>query len=152
MRKPKELYQEGFLCLFDKQGEMFFRGKTVSHYGNWALTTAHQELYTVQDAVINPEGLDPCDVPQWHPTWMDAAFLHDGNEEIDEFCFIGHFDIDLDSKHANGLRYSFGRGYMEGPGGISRVDLATEGGWEYTHHDTDLFGTINMDKLRVVID
>ena len=87
----------------------------------------------------------------WHPTWMDAAFLHDGNEEIDEFCFIGHFDIEWENKNKNKLVFSFGEGYMEGPRGVTRLDLAIED-WEYQYHDTDLFGTINMDKLRVVID
>lgn len=150
MSRRHELYKEGFLCLFDKQGEMFFRTRTWIAYAGYALGTSHRELRHEQEAVLRPEGVDPCDEPQWDPSWMDAAFLHDGNEEIDEFCFIGHFDIYYESK--NKLVYSFGRGYMEGPGGVTRPDLAIEDDWEYQHLDNDLFGTINMDKLRVVID
>jgi hypothetical protein len=156
MSKRHALYQEGFLCLFDKQGEMFFRAKTyitcAYFHGGWGLGTTHRELHDAQDRVFNPEGIDPCDdSPQWSPAWMDAAFLHDGNEEIDEFCFIGHFDIEWENK--NKWHYSFGSGYMEGPGGVQHVQLAdVDEDWEYQYHDSEIFGTINMDKLRVIVD
>lgn len=154
MRKPKELYCDGFLCLFDKQGEMFFRAKTYIHNrsGNWQFETAHMLAHVAQETTLYPEGLDPCDdPPQWSPAWMDASFLHEGDEEAYDFNFIGHFDIIPDQK--NKLRYSFGRVYMEGPGGIGRVDNATDAeGWECQYFDAEIFGTINMDKLRVNID
>jgi hypothetical protein len=164
MRKRHELYQEGFLCLFDTQGEMFFRMKTVIRcayfHGGWALATAHRALHLEQEATYSypiafncyedPEPYACTELPMaWQPTWMDAAFLHDGNEEIDEFCFIGHFDISWENK--NKLVFSFGEGYMADTDGTTVLSRAAED-WEYQHCDSELFGTINMDKLRVVID
>ena len=166
MRKPKELYQEGFLCLFDTRGEMFFRSKTYIHHHKtrWQFETAHSLQHIEQELTLHPErggkydldSTETYDHPDddldeplvWHPTWMDAAFLHDGNEEIDEFCFIGHFEISGESKK---MRYSFGRGYMSDVDGTIATYFSAED-WEYRHYDTQLFGTINMDKLRVIVD
>jgi len=80
-----------------------------------------------------------------------AALLHDGNEEIDEFCFMGHFDIE----YVNGdkWKYTFGKGFMAGPRGESRPALASvDVDWDYELHDTTIFATVNLNKLRVVID
>lgn len=150
-RKRHALYQEGFLCLFDTQGEMFFRAKTYIAYAGYALGTVHRGLCDEQARVLNPEGIDPCDdALPWSPAWMDAAFLHEENGDMDAFCFIGHFEIY--HEHKNKLRYSFGRVYMDGPIGITPVHATDAEGWECQYFDANLFGTINMDKLRVVID
>jgi hypothetical protein len=156
MSKRKQLHQEGFLCLFDKQGEMFFRVTTyidcAYHYGAWAFHTAHRVRENEQHNIVKGMSEDEDEPPRWSPAWSDAAApLHDGNEEIDEFCFIGHFDIE----YVNGdkWKYTFGKGYMSSPAGYSRLELATvDEDWHYELHDTTLFGTINLDKLRVIID
>ena len=104
-RKPKSLYVEGFLCLFDDRGEMFYRPKTqledAHYYWNSSLSRsivyAESTHYTVgDDGCPLPYG-DHCDVPT----------LLSWNDIDTQYEFVGHFEIDTCGTK---LEFGFGSG------------------------------------------
>lgn len=111
MIKRKKLYQEGFLCLFDARGEMFYRPKTKLASEEFCTEpVAAVDVYvevepppyddTVEDdGTPLPWPADHCDVPQ----------LFEFNDLDYGFNFVGHFDIDQRGKT---IEFGFGEGRM----------------------------------------
>jgi len=110
-RKPKSLYVEGFLCLFDDRGEMFYRPKTKLAGEEFCLeddvdvyVEVEHHKYTgtdedYEDGKPLPWPADHCDVPQ----------LFEFNDLDYDFNFVGHFDIDRRGKT---IEFGFGEGRM----------------------------------------
>lgn len=108
-RKPKSLYVEGFLCLFDDRGEMFYRPKTKLGCPEFCTDDAVDVYIAVEpppyDDTVEDEGkplpwpADHCDVPQ----------LFEFNDLDYGFNFVGHFDIDQRGKT---IEFGFGEGRM----------------------------------------
>jgi hypothetical protein len=106
-RKPKSLYVEGFLCLFDDRGDIVYRPKTkledAHYYWNSPLSRsiveAESPYYTIGD--------DGCPIP--HGDHCDVPTLLAWNDIDTQYEFVGHFDI---VHHGKAVEFGFGEGRM----------------------------------------
>lgn len=142
--QKKGLYREGFLCMYDLQGEMFYRPKTelslpvfdfdeVIEFGlivgystnaDAEQEQLYEDFWVASDADV---------LKTWPQHLLDVSSMYAYDEYNCAFEFAGHFDLTP--------KFGIGTGSMQWNGED----------WEYEYSDPVVSG-LNIGLLRVTFE